>query len=105
MEINRFTEPSEWMFVQSQDMIADLETRHIDNLELVNQDSVWIKGFDWMKKDVDCFNCKINWGHQVKQWRGYGFTKWEYDQVSKSNKWCKTSQLKFRSATDSLIIY
>ena len=58
MEINRFTEPSEWMFVQSQDMIADLGTRHIDNLELVNQDSVWINGFDWMKKDVACFPAK-----------------------------------------------
>ena len=58
VEINRFTEPSEWMFVRSQDMIADLGTRHIDNLELVNQDSVWINGFDWMKKDVACFPAK-----------------------------------------------
>ena len=58
VEINRFTEPSEWMFVRSQDMIADLGTRHIDNLELVNQDYVWINGFDWMKKDVACFPAK-----------------------------------------------
>ena len=46
------------MFVRSQDMIADLGTRHIDNLELINQDSVWINGFDSMKKDVDCFPAK-----------------------------------------------
>ena len=39
-------------------MITDLGTRHIDNLELVNQDSVWIIGFDWMKKDVYCFPVK-----------------------------------------------
>ena len=35
-----------------------LGTRHIDNLELVNQDSAWIIGFDWMKKDVYCFPVK-----------------------------------------------
>ena len=58
VEINRFTEPSEWMFVQSQDMIADLGTRRIDKLELINQESIWINGFDWMKRDESCFPTK-----------------------------------------------
>ena len=58
VEINRFTEPSEWMFVRSQDMIADLGTRRINKLELVNQDSIWINGLDWMKKDESCFPTK-----------------------------------------------
>ena len=58
VEINTFTEPSEWMFVQSQDMIADLGTRRIDKLELVNQESIWINGFDWMKRDENCFPTK-----------------------------------------------
>ena len=58
VEINRFTQPSEWMFVNSQDMIADLGTRRVNNLELVNQDSTWINGFSWMKKGKRCFPAK-----------------------------------------------
>ena len=58
VEINRFTEPSEWMLVQSQDMIANLGTQRIDKLELVNQESIWINGFDWMKRDESCFPTK-----------------------------------------------
>ena len=46
------------MFVRSQDMIADLGTRRINKLELVNQDSIWINGLDWMKKDESCFPTK-----------------------------------------------
>ena len=46
------------MFVHSQDMIADLGTRSVNNLELVNQDSTWINGFSWMKKDKRCFPTK-----------------------------------------------
>ena len=58
VEINRFTEPSEWMFLRSQDMIADLGTRRVDNLKVVSQDSVWINGLDWMKKSTDFFPAK-----------------------------------------------
>ena len=45
LEINRFTKPLEWMFVHSQHMIIDLGTRRVNNLEFVNQDSMWINGF------------------------------------------------------------
>ena len=58
VEINRFTQPSEWMFVHNQDMIADMGTRRVNNLESVNQDSTWINGFSWMKKDKRCFPAK-----------------------------------------------
>ena len=58
VEKNRFTQPSEWMFVHSQNMIADLGTQHVNNLELVNQDSTWINGFNWMKKGPRCFPTK-----------------------------------------------
>ena len=57
-ELNKFIQPSEWMFVHSQDMIADLGTRRVNNLELVNQDSTWINGFSWMKKDKKSFPAK-----------------------------------------------
>ena len=46
------------MFVYSQDVIADLGTRHVNNLELINQDSTWINGFSWMKKGKRCFPAK-----------------------------------------------
>ena len=58
VEINRFTKPSEWMFVHSQDMISDLGTQHVNNLELFNQDSMWINGFSCMKKDKRSFPAK-----------------------------------------------
>ena len=31
--------------------ITDLGTQHVNNLELVNQDSTWINGFSWMKNE------------------------------------------------------
>ena len=46
------------MFVHSQDMIADLGTQRVNNLELVNQDSTWINGFSWMKKNKRYFSAK-----------------------------------------------
>ena len=54
----RFTQPSEWMFVHSQNMIVDLGTRRVNKLELVNQNSTWINGFSWMKKDKRFFPTK-----------------------------------------------
>ena len=50
VEIKRFTQPSEWMFVHSQDMIADLGNWCMNNLELVNQDSMWIKDVFLLKQ-------------------------------------------------------
>ena len=32
-------------------MIADLGTRQVDDLRLVDQNSTWVNGFDWMRKD------------------------------------------------------
>ena len=34
VETNRYTEPSEWMYVSSKDMIADLGTRRVDDINL-----------------------------------------------------------------------
>ena len=55
LEILRFTEPSEWIFVSSQDMIADLWMQKVDDLNLFNKDSTWINGYDSMKKDQKNF--------------------------------------------------
>ena len=43
------------MFVHSEDMIADIGTRRVDNLDAVNQNSVWINGFEWMRMDKAFF--------------------------------------------------
>ena len=37
VETLRFTEPSKWMFVSSQDMMADPGTRRVDDRNLVNK--------------------------------------------------------------------
>ena len=58
VEINRFTQLSEWVFVHGRDMIGDLGTWHVNNLELVNQYSKWINEFSWMKKDTTRFSVK-----------------------------------------------
>ena len=51
VEINRFTQPYDWMFVRSEDMIAHIGTRCVSDLDIVGKDSVWINRFDWMKGD------------------------------------------------------
>ena len=40
--------------------VADLGTRRVNNLGLVSQDSTWINGFSWMKKDKRCFPAKTD---------------------------------------------
>ena len=58
LEIIRFTEPSEWIFVYSQYMIADLGARRVNDLNFVNKDSTWISGYDWMKNNQKDFSTK-----------------------------------------------
>ena len=64
VKILRFIEPSEWMFVSSQYVIADLETWRVNDLNLVDKDSTWINGYDWMKKDQKDFPTKSI--HQIR---------------------------------------
>ena len=58
IEILRFTDLSEWFFISSHNMIADLGTGRVDDLRLVDQNSAWINGFDWMRKDNKEFPIK-----------------------------------------------
>ena len=48
VEIQRFTDPSSWRYIKSEDMIADIGTRRCQSIDTVKPDSTWIKGFDWM---------------------------------------------------------
>ena len=45
-EINRFTQPKDWVFVRSEDIIADIATRPVSDLDVAGKDSVWINDFD-----------------------------------------------------------
>ena len=40
MGINRLTQPKDWMFVRSENMIADIDTRRVSDLDVVGQDLV-----------------------------------------------------------------
>ena len=58
IEIQRFTKPSDWKFVSSQNMIADIGTRRGASINDVNQDSIWFNGFPWMKESIPSFPVK-----------------------------------------------
>ena len=49
IEIQRFTNKEQWMYFESEDMIADIGTRKGVLLADVNQDSTWVNGYLWMK--------------------------------------------------------
>ena len=55
IEIHRFTSLSDWRFVASDNMIADLGTRRNVTLENVNSNSEWVNGFEWMRLDISQF--------------------------------------------------
>ena len=55
IEINRWTEKTKWFFVSSEDMVADIGNRPCRTIHAVDQDSVWINGFDWMTGEKNQF--------------------------------------------------
>ena len=55
IESLRFTLPSQWFFVISEDMVADIGTRRGAKLSDVNSSSEWINGYKWMHKDSSTF--------------------------------------------------
>ncbi len=54
-EVHRFTDTSQWKYVRSEDMIADLGTRRCTAIEDVNQHSKWINGYEWMRSNPSDF--------------------------------------------------
>ena len=55
ININRFSSTNDWMYVRSEDMIADIGTRPGITISDVVPGSIWIEGFEWMKSDVSEF--------------------------------------------------
>ena len=55
IEILRFTVTSDWKYIKSSDMIADLGTRRNSSLDIIKPDSIWFKGYPWMRKHSNEF--------------------------------------------------
>ena len=55
IEICRFTDRSQWFYVESEKLIADLGTRRGAKLKDVDSNSAWINGYDWMRKPESSF--------------------------------------------------
>ena len=55
IEICRFTERSQWYYIESKRLIADLGTRKGAKLSDVDANSAWINGYEWMRKYESTF--------------------------------------------------
>ena len=55
IEIQRFTRQEQWYYVHSTNMLADIGTRRGVTIEDVNQHSLWMNGYQWMKLDSSEF--------------------------------------------------
>ena len=58
VEILRFTQLSEWKYVKTTDMPADLGTRRGATIVDVHMDSVWQNGYNWMNNEASSFPVK-----------------------------------------------
>ena len=58
VEILRLSELSEWWYVRSKDMVADIGTRKGAKIEDVRPGSPWIEGHEWMRKNPADFPLK-----------------------------------------------
>ena len=97
MEINRFTQPKDWMFMRSEDTIADIATQCVADLDVVGKDSAWINGFDWIIWDKASFpartidEIKLN-SEEISAMGNENLMKFssemaEFLVVNKVNKW------------------
>eukprot|EP00794_Sanderia_malayensis_P006911 gene6911-biopygen5645 len=57
-EIKRLTSSSQWVYIQSNDMVADIGTRRCTSINDVNQSSVWTSGHPWMRQSRSSFPSK-----------------------------------------------
>ena len=55
VDIRRFTDPSDWQYINTKYMLADIATRKGATLEDINQTSTWINGAEWMKYKEEDF--------------------------------------------------
>ena len=58
IEINRLVEVSNWRYIESENMIADIGTRKGITVADVGPDSAWINGMSWMRGEESDFPVK-----------------------------------------------
>jgi len=58
IEIKRFTDPNDWLYIDSVNMIADIGTRKGATINDITADSTWINGYQWMTKNAIHFPTK-----------------------------------------------
>ena len=94
IEINRFTSKDDWLHVKSSDMIADIGTRKGATLNDVNQQSSWINGFDWMKREKSQFPAK-----RVEE---ITLSNKELSEVNKETQICKNIEVHVSLKSDEI---
>ena len=52
IEVQRFTNSNDWVYINTKRMMADIGTRKGAKLEDVNAESKWINGEDWMQEEI-----------------------------------------------------
>eukprot|EP00794_Sanderia_malayensis_P008311 gene8311-biopygen6725 len=57
-EIKRLTSSSQWVYIQSNDMVAGIGTRRCKSINDVNQSSFWTSGHPWMRQSRSSFPSK-----------------------------------------------
>ena len=57
-EIRRFSNVSQWNYINTSEMIADIGTRRGIKLKDIDQNSTWINGFKWMHEEKQNFPMK-----------------------------------------------
>ena len=57
-EIRRFSNVSQWNYINTSEMIADIGTRRGTKLKDIDQNSTWINGFKWMHEEKENFPMK-----------------------------------------------
>ena len=51
VEIRRFSNVSQWNYINTSEMIADIGTGRRIKLKDIDQNSTWINGFKWMHEE------------------------------------------------------
>ena len=63
VEINRLTNKENWFYIESQNMTADLGTRKGVKIEDISENSSWLNGPEWAKKEEQF---PIKSSHEIK---------------------------------------
>ncbi|XP_066931129.1 uncharacterized protein [Clytia hemisphaerica] len=93
-EVHRFTDTSQWKYVRSEDMIADLGTRRCTAIQDVDQHSKWINGYEWMRSNPSDFPAKTTTDISLTAQEKQHLKKESREEVHKEGIECYISSTK-----------